>query len=71
MWSDSVVMPPPCFDQDLGFGKTFEWRVIEPLLPNKPQCVPRVDYLRIIAAQRGPVSGQFDTATWTLFHIKM
>jgi len=26
----------------------FEWRVIEPLLPNKPRGVPRVDDLRVL-----------------------
>jgi hypothetical protein len=26
----------------------FEWRVIEPLLPNKPQGVPRVDDRRVL-----------------------
>ncbi len=26
----------------------FEWRVIEPLLPNKPRGVPRVDDRRVL-----------------------
>jgi transposase len=26
----------------------FEWCVIEPLLPNKPRGVPRVDYRRVL-----------------------
>jgi transposase len=26
----------------------FEWRVIEPLLPNKPRGVPRVDDRRVV-----------------------
>jgi transposase len=26
----------------------FEWRVIEPLLPNKPRGVPRVDERRVL-----------------------
>jgi transposase len=26
----------------------FEWRVIEPLLPNKPRGVPRVDVRRVL-----------------------
>jgi transposase len=26
----------------------FEWRVIEPLLPNKPRGVPRVDVSRVL-----------------------
>ncbi len=26
----------------------FEWRVIEPLLPNKPRGVPRVDDIRLL-----------------------
>jgi len=26
----------------------FEWRVIAPLLPNKPRGVPRVDYRRVL-----------------------
>lgn len=26
----------------------FEWRVIEPLLPNKPRGVPRVDDCRVL-----------------------
>jgi transposase len=28
----------------------FEWRVIEPLLPNKPRGVPRVDDRRVTAS---------------------
>ncbi len=27
----------------------FEWRVIEPLLPNKPRGVPRVDDRRVLS----------------------
>jgi transposase len=26
----------------------FEWRVIEPLRPNKPRGVPRVDHRRVL-----------------------
>jgi len=32
MWSDSIVMPPPCFDQDLGFGKAVEDFAIKQLV---------------------------------------
>jgi len=28
----------------------FEWRVIEPLLPNKPRGVPRVDDRRVLVS---------------------
>lgn len=26
----------------------FEWNLIQPLLPNKPRCVPRVDGRRVL-----------------------
>ena len=41
----------------------FEWRVIEPLLPNKPRGVPRVDDRRVlngilwVLRSGGPVAG--------------
>lgn len=31
----------------------FEWRVIEPLLPNKPRGVPRVDDRRVLTGGAG------------------
>ena len=41
----------------------FEWRLIEPLLPNKPRGVPRVDDRRVlngillVLRSGGPVAG--------------
>jgi transposase len=34
----------------------FEWRVIEPLLPNKPRGVPRVDDRRVLNGIRAYAS---------------
>jgi transposase len=52
----------------------FEWRVIEPLLPNKPRGVPRVDDRRVLngifwvlrsgAPWRGPAG-----ALWPTHHL--
>lgn len=48
-WELPVVAPP---DSDSGMScydlATFEWLVIAPLLPNKPQGVPRVDNRRVL-----------------------
>ena len=47
----------------------FEWRVIEPLLPNKPRGVPRVDDRRVlngilwVLRSGGPRGGTFRSAT--------
>ena len=38
----------------------FEWSVIQPLLPNKPRGVPRVDDRRVFVDRRGigtPLAG--------------
>ena len=36
----------------------FEWRVIEPLLPNKPRGVPRVDDRRVLNGLLGAADGR-------------
>ncbi|GER04351.1 transposase [Iodidimonas nitroreducens] len=35
----------------------FEWSIIEPLLPNKPRGVPRVDDRRVLTAIRKAYDG--------------
>lgn len=39
----------------------FEWRVIEPLLPNKPRGVPRVDDRRVLNGIRSASSTRRDS----------
>ena len=47
----------------------FDWSVIEPLLPNKPRGVPRVDDRRVLNGELGEIAVEPDPAIQAIVAI--